>query len=182
MRRGVAALAGITVLGLCGCGTTAFQPLRVGADLAGGFTGERLDDSHYRVTLNGAVSTPRAQVDAYLLYRAAELTALNGCGWFEMVGQHGGAPAVVQRAGVSGSGYWRPSWTFHSRAGWGDPWGGPYWGAYDVDRYDAYQATADIAIHRGPKPADDTLAFDARQVMQSLGPRIVRPGEAPAHS
>jgi hypothetical protein len=184
MLRAAAALACISTLGLCACGTTPpVQPLRPGAELAGGFIGERLDESHYRVTLNGADSTPRAQVDAYLLYRAAELTALNGCDWFEMVGARRDGRAVApQPVGAGGWGYWRPRWTFHARAGWGDPWGGPYWGAYDVDRYDSYQATADIAIHHGPKPRDNAFAFDARQVMQSLGPKIIRPGEAPDHS
>ena len=38
-----------------------------------------------------------------------------------------------------------------------------------------YQATAEIVLYKGHKPASDPQAFDARQVKENLGAQIVRP-------
>ena len=40
--------------------------------------------------------------------------------------------------------------------------------------YDRYEATAEIVVGSGPKPAGDPNAFDAREVVQNLGPRLAR--------
>jgi hypothetical protein len=51
-----------------------------------------------------------------------------------------------------------------------------------VDTIDRYDASAEVVVGHGPKPANDPRAFDARQVMQNLAAKIVRPGEAPPHA
>ena len=38
-----------------------------------------------------------------------------------------------------------------------------------------FEASAEIQMRRGPKPADEPRAFDARSVMATLGPQIQRP-------
>ena len=38
-----------------------------------------------------------------------------------------------------------------------------------------FEATAEIVMRKGPKPADDPRAFDARGVMENIGPRVMRP-------
>ena len=67
--------------------------------------------------------------------------------------------------------------TFHPRVG-------------DLSRYDHlrvplgfrygltanWEATAEIVMSRGPRPAGDGRVFDARQVIERLGPTIRRPG------
>ncbi|KAK0358834.1 hypothetical protein LTR94_033752 [Friedmanniomyces endolithicus] len=40
---------------------------------------------------------------------------------------------------------------------------------------DRYEATAEIVMGRGPKPAGDPNAFDAREVINNLGSRVTRP-------
>ena len=45
----------------------------------------------------------------------------------------------------------------------------------DVRTVDKYEATAEIFMGKGAKPADDPRAFDARQVIANLQPRIVYP-------
>ena len=45
----------------------------------------------------------------------------------------------------------------------------------DVRTVDKYEASAEIVMSRGAKPADNPRAFDARAVIENLGPRIVRP-------
>jgi hypothetical protein len=179
MRPIATALAIALAACLAACATaTPYQPLARGNAVTGGFTDERLDDTHFRVTFKGNDMTSRMRVENYLLYRAAELTADQGYDWFEMVDHHthdsGSALVTPAFGGRYGWGYWRPSWTYFDGPGF-EPFGGPMWGAYDLERIDAYQATADIAVGHGPKPAGDPRAFDARQVMANLGPKIVRP-------
>jgi hypothetical protein len=43
--------------------------------------------------------------------------------------------------------------------------------AYPIDEYTAF---ADVQMFRGEKPADDPRAYDARDVLNRLGPTIVR--------
>ncbi|MCY3224116.1 CC0125/CC1285 family lipoprotein, partial [Acinetobacter baumannii] len=73
--------------------------------------------------------------------------------------------------------YWGPSWGY-CRYGSGSPWDryGP-WGAndFDVRQVDRFEANAEIVLGRGPKPAGDPNAFDAREVIQNLGPQVTRP-------
>jgi hypothetical protein len=185
MRRAALAFAAAISLGLAGCETpTPYQPLATTNAVSGGFTDQRIDDTHFKVSFAGNAMTSREQVETYLLYRAAELTASQGFDWFEMVDRHtrNKGTTYVEPDPFYGHGYawgyWRPYWRYHGSFGWGawDPyWGGPFWGGYDVERIDRYEAIAEIAVHHGPKPAGDPKAFDAHQVMDNLGPKIVRP-------
>jgi hypothetical protein len=43
---------------------------------------------------------------------------------------------------------------------------------YDVRQVDRYEASAEIIMGRGPKPAGDPNAFDAREVIANIGPRV----------
>jgi hypothetical protein len=177
MKRIAIVVAATLALGLAGCETapTPYQPLSSSNAVSGGFTDQRLDDTHFRVTFKGNDLTSREQVETYLLYRAAELTTSQGFDWFEMVDRHTENRGSTFIGGYGG--YWAPYWRFHGGWGWGgwDPfWDGP-WGAYDVQRIDQYEAIAEIAVGHGPKPERDARAFDARQVLANLAPKIVRP-------
>jgi hypothetical protein len=169
-------------LSLAACETaTPYQPLAAGNAVSGGFTDQKLDDTHMRVSFQGNDATSREQVETYLLYRAAEVTVDQGFDWFEMVQRHThntGETYVTPNFVGPWGGYWAPYWAYDRGLGWGywDPyWGGPFLGGYDVERIDRYKATAEIVMGHGPKPADNPRAFDARQVMANLGPKIVRP-------
>lgn len=175
---------------LAACTTpTPYQPLTTGTMSPGGYTDQRLDDTHFRVTFSGNTVTSREQVEDFLLYRAAELTTSKGFDWFAMVERHtentGETYVTPDFYGYGpGWGYWRPAWRFHRHGGWvGGPWGGPWgWDDYEVERFDRYTASADIVVGHGAAPAGDKRAFDAHAVMTNLGPKIVRPGEAaPTH-
>jgi hypothetical protein len=176
--RTLAVLAASTLaLGLAACETaTPYQPLARGSKVYGGFTDQRLDADHVRVSFRGNSVTSRATVENDLLYRAAEITAQSGYDWFETVDHH---TDVKQRTYVDpgpwGYGYFAPYWTVWGR-GYGRRgfWGGPYWDpGFDVETVQRYDATADVLMGRGPKP--DPRAFDARQVLANLGPHIKRP-------
>jgi hypothetical protein len=43
-----------------------------------------------------------------------------------------------------------------------------------VREIDRFEASAEIVMGRGAKPAGDPNAFDAREVIQNLGPRVTR--------
>jgi hypothetical protein len=75
-----AAIAAIgLVVGLSACETaTPYQPLQQHSEVSGGFTDQRLDQNHARVTFQGNTVTSRETVETYLLYRAAEVTISQG--------------------------------------------------------------------------------------------------------
>ena len=60
--------------------------------------------------------------------------------------------------------------------GFGDPFfGGPFFGGGIIDTIDKYEANAELIVGRGPKPADNIRAFDARDVIRNLESTIVLP-------
>ena len=128
----------------------------------------------------GNADTSRQTVESYMLYRAAQLTLNNGYDWFETVERHTqGQTEVVGPYdpwwGPYGP-YWRPYWRAYGRGGWG-AWG-PGWGpGWDVNTITRFEASTEIVMHHGPKPADHPRGLDAHQVVTNLGPHIVLPGQ-----
>lgn len=189
-RKSVAILASIALAGLVAACTTAtpYQPNIAGQKVSGGFSEMRVEENRYRVTFSGNSLTSRQTVEGYLLYRAAELTVEQGFDWFAIVDRN---TDVDRRTYVDsdpffspwygpGYGYWRPSWRYYGGGygwrGWDPYWGSPFWGdSIDVRTVTKFEASAEVIMHRGAKPADDPRAFDARAVVTNLGPRILRP-------
>ena len=135
-----------------------------------------MDDTHFRVSFSGNDVTSREQVETYLHYRAAELTATHGFDWFEMVDRHTQNTGETFIDAYGPYGYWRPSWRFGRRGGFGG-WYDPFWGPdATLDTIDRFNASAEVVVGHGPKPANDPRAFDARQVMaEPRAAKIVRP-------
>ncbi|HEY4030388.1 MAG TPA: hypothetical protein VGM25_08595 [Caulobacteraceae bacterium] len=184
MKRALMAALAVTVLagGLSACVTaTPYQQINPKDREAGGYGDVRLDADHWRVTFSGNTVTSRETVERYLLYRAAELTLSQGGDWFEETQQGTDRKTDVYvdpYYGGWGYGYgWRPAWRFRHGgfyggwATWGPGWAYDPWGP--VSSFDRYEASAEIAIGKGPKP--DAKALDAHEVMMNLGPGIVRP-------
>jgi len=193
-RRAAAIVASLALAGLVSaCATaTPYQPNIPGQAVSGGFSEQRLESDRFRVTFAGNSLTSRDTVEAYLLYRAAELTVQQGYDWFTIVERdvERDRRTYVERDpfyrpwyGPS-YGYWRPYWRYYGGGfGWRtwDPyWGDPFWAdRMDVRTVEKFEATAEIVMRRGPKPADDARAFDARGVMENIGPRVMRPVAKP---
>jgi hypothetical protein len=165
-------LAGMA-LGLAACATsTPYQP----ADRGGyGFSEQRIEAAKYRITFRGNSSTSREIVENGLLYRAAEVTVANGFDYFVVIEsdteQRRSYTTTTDPAffGHYWYGFPRRYYAFPYYAyGWG--WG-PAWGA-GFDTYTReitrYSAVAFISMGKGPKPADNPQAFDAREVMENL--------------
>jgi hypothetical protein len=187
----VFAAAAIVALaaGLAGCETaTPYQPLVGGHASAGGYSETRIEPDRWRVTFAGNSLTSRETVEGYLLFRSAELTVQLGFDWFSIVDRQTNRdtrtyvePDPLYHPWYGGGfGYWRPSWRYYGGGfGWRswDPfWGDPFWAdRMDVRTVEKFEASAEIVMHHGPKPADDPRAFDARSVVDNLRPKIQYP-------
>ena len=82
-----------------------------------------------------------------------------------------GSTTTVPNAGrFSYYGYGRPFPYY----GWGYRWD-PFYRDYDLQERNRYTAMAYIRLGKGTKPTDLTTAYDARLVVENLGPVITRP-------
>lgn len=193
IKRAALAAALAMVAGLTACATaTPYQPQASSQRASGGFTDLRLEQDRYRVSFAGNSLTSRETVERYLLYRAAELTTQQDYDWFETADRRTDRSTTTtiesdpfMRPGFDyGAGYgsWRPSWRYYGpRYGGWRTWD-PYWGdpfftnRAKVRTVQKFEATAEIVLHKGPKPAGDPRAYDAREILISLGRDIQRPG------
>ncbi len=189
-RKAAAIVASLALSGLLAACTTAtpYQPNIRGQAVSGGFSEQRIEPNRFRVNFAGNSLTSRETVEGYLLFRAAELTVQEGYDWFAVVDRNTEADrrTYIERDPFYSPwygptyGYWRPSWRYYGGGfGWRswDPfWGDPFWAdRVDVRTVTKFEASAEIVMNRGAKPADDPRAFDARAVIENLGPRIIRP-------
>jgi len=190
MRRVLAAAAVAALgLGLAACETaTPYQPAPPGPAAGGyGYRDYRIDATHWRVSFSGNSLTSRETVEKYLLYRAAELTVQQGFDWFQTTDRHtekstrfyGQTDPFYASPFWSTYGWgWRPYWRFGGAFGWRswDPWGGGPFLAnqVDIEQVNRYEAAAEIVMGHGPAPEGQRV-FNAREVVQNLGPSITRP-------
>ena len=187
VRRGAAvALLASAMLVVAGCVTeTAYRPATGSGFERAGYSDRMIEPNRFMVSFAGNSYTSRDTVERYLLYRSAELTVQQGYDYFILSDRNTdkrtrtyATPSFA--GGPYGYGYWGPSWRYRGRGfGWRswDPfWGDPFFDrSIDVQTIDKYEASAEIVLGRGPKPADNVRAFDAREVMRNLGPTIVTP-------
>lgn len=156
---------------LAGCSTpTPYQPLTDGF----GYSDQLLEQNRFRVTFSGNSDTPRSTVENYLLYRAAEVTVKSGFDYF-VIADRETEPTrtyISSFDGYPGFGYYRysPGWYGYDGLGMGMGMG-----MATTTAITSYQAYADIVMFSGNKPATNVHAFNAREVMNALGPSIVRP-------
>ena len=188
-----ASAAAAMALSACAAYPTPYQPIGLrGAPASGGFSEVQLEPNRFRVNFAGNSYTERQTVENYLLLRASELTLSQGFDWFTTVqrdterqtryrdyglGRSGfGYPGYGLGYSRFGYGGFAPSWRYYGRAGWS-----PFYDSFGWDRdvdireINRYEATAEIVMGRGPKPANDPRAFDARDVTRSLGAYVARP-------
>lgn len=171
-------LAATAALALSACATaTPYAPAGYNNSRYG-YADQRIDENRFRVSFSGNSVTSREQVEMSLLLRAAEITLETGNDWFATVNR---ATERDVRYATSPDPffydryrYWGPSWRYH-RGGFWRPWYDPFGPSFDVREIDRYEAAAEIVVGDGPKPSGDSNAFDAREVVQNLGPRLARP-------
>lgn len=192
LKTAAAALAIALVSVTAGCATypTPYQPYvpEGGRGIHGGYSDQQLAPDRFLVRFHGNEFTSRDRVEGYLLYRAAELTLQNGFDSFLLIDRH--TEHDVQTYATPdpfyspfygpGYGYWRPSWSYYVGGyGWNywHPGMGRFWyDTVDIRTIEAFEASAEIMLRKGPPPAGDPRVFDARQVIAQLGPIIQVPG------
>ena len=161
-----AALLLLAALLACASAPTPYRPASDGF----GYRDQQLESNRYRVSFAANSATALDAVQDYALYRAAELTLAGGHDYFQVVdrstesrstGVGGPRLGVGVGSGGSGSGLGIGLSTFL---------GGPG-GGYAED----HTVSLDILTFAGTKPADDTEAYDAREVLRRLEPAIQRP-------
>ncbi|MCI3130778.1 CC0125/CC1285 family lipoprotein [Phenylobacterium aquaticum] len=184
--RALAAVAALAALSACAT-ATPYQPRLAQQAVAGGFSEQRIEPNRFRVTFAGNSLTSRETVESYLLFRAAELTQAQGYDWFSIADRQTDrrTQTYLQTDPFYNSwygshfGHFAPTWRYHGGHGW-NTWdshmGGPFFAnRIDVRTIQKFEATAEIVMARGAKPLDDPAAFEARAVLENLGPRIQRP-------
>jgi hypothetical protein len=176
--RQVAAIALLGVVAAC-THPTPYQP--AATDQGEGYTTQRIESNRFRISFRGNSVTSRQTVDTYMLYRAAEVTLQNNADYFVIVNKDVDKNTGYENYGDDLAWGWGGGW------GWRHGWGGAgaWGGGFDYSRpVNTYDAIADIIVYRGAKPANNPYAYDAHEVLNAVGPTIVRiapaPGAAPA--
>ncbi|WP_231731786.1 CC0125/CC1285 family lipoprotein [Sphingomonas sp. CCH5-D11] len=174
---------------VAGCATeTPYRPATGSGFYRTGFSERQVEANRFLVNFAGNTVTDRDTVERYLLFRAAELTLQNGFDYFVTVDRQTDRQARTYSTPGAGfgpgwgyggwGGYWGPSWRFYGRpwGGWGGwgPWGGGF-NDFDVRTVDRYEASAEILMGKGAPPAGEVRAFNARDVVERLGPTIILP-------
>ena len=189
----VVALAASTTL-VAACATeTAYRPATGSGFNRTGYSDTRIETNRFRVTFAGNTVTDRDVVERYLLFRAAELTLQNGFDYFVMADRDTDRQARTystpgyggwgQGFGGFGGGLWGPRWGFYGRGfgyrAWDPFWGGP-WGGFggaggDIRTIDRYEASAEIVMFKGTPERGNVRAFNARNVVETVGPTVRLP-------
>lgn len=141
-----------------------------------GYAERKIENNRYSISFNGNALTERDTVESYLLFRAAELTLEQGYDYF-VVSQRATddeTRLVPFGGGPSRYGFY-PHYSWYSpRFGW-HPFYDPFWNDTTYREVTRYEATAEVVLMKGQKPADNPQAFDARQVRDNLAGKIIRP-------
>lgn len=165
MRAGAIAV-GALVLIAC---VTPYQ--RQGA--RGGFSDARLDATTFRVTFKGNGYTSRERVENYLHYRCAEVTLESGYDYFVVLDANTEARHGSYTTPTHVNSYTSGSATYVG--------GGTAYGQATTTTtvtpgqtysWTKHGATAVIKVFRGQKQQDEPGVYDAREVIQYLGPSI----------
>lgn len=185
---------------LAACATaTPYQPASEPGAFDG-FSQQMIESDRARITFAGNSLTKRDTVENYMLYRAAETAVERGFDWFELQERDVETKTRVRvTPGLSsaydpyfGYSFFRPrfGWSngyrysrfsgFRQRRGFGfrgfyDPFYDPFFDDIDVREITKYRANAEVRFGNGPKPAERSNAFDARSVIENLGPSIKLP-------
>ncbi len=188
----LAALVSTTFL-VAGCATeTAYRPATGQGFYRTGYTDRQIEPNRFLISFAGNSVTSRDTVERYLFFRAAELTLQQGYDYFLMADRNTDRQSQLQSTpgfggygyGGFGGGFWGPSWRYWGRGfgyGYYDPFYGPagYGGfggpGFDLRQIDRYEASAEIVMRKGPIPGDNLRAFDARKVVQTIGPSVNLP-------
>ena len=141
-----------------------------------GYSDQQLDNGRYRITYEGNSSTSLSTVENYVLLRAAEVTLANGHDYFVVLDSN---TESMRRFVTTGTSFGRGGFGrrgFFYGSGFGRGFGGGFGSDFSTTRERLrYSVGTIIEIRRGDKPAGDSTAYDARQIINNVGPAVARP-------
>ena len=155
------------VLAACAVPPTPYQPRLDGQ----GYAEQQLDSRTWRVEFVGNTVTPRETVENYLLYRAAEIMLFGGYDTFVILEKD-----LERNVDYQGYGGYGPSFggsVFHSRR-----FGYGLGGSYGPEGYYArvnYAGYVTVRTHQGGVVPAGAVVYNARELVQQLGPTIRLP-------
>ena len=157
------------VIGISGC-ATVYKPY----GLTGGYSDVQYDANTFRVEFRGNGYTPRETVEAYLLYRCAELTVQAGYDYFVMFD----ADTEALQRSVPLPGAYTATTTGYATSYGNRTYGsatttGTYYPGVTM-KETRYRRTTLVKAFKGLKPADHPDVYDAREVLHYLGRRVGR--------
>jgi hypothetical protein len=167
-RLAVALLAAL--LGLAACGTpqpTPYQP----AGAAGGYAERPIAGGLVEVVFRGNTVTPPERVEAYALYRAAEIAANRGADRLAVLDK----TVRENRREVRDYDPWPGYVGYGNRSGVGFGYSVP---VYRSRTYSYTTYTAELLVRPlppGVAPTEPAPLYDVGDLLQRLGPSIQRP-------
>lgn len=117
-----------------------------------GYAEMLVQPNRLRISYNGDTLTPRETVETYLLYRAAESTLERGFDYFAIAAHDARENSRYETIG-----------------------GRPRFGGVTVRQISNHTAMAEIIMFEGEAPPPVANVYDAREVVQTLDTRILRP-------
>lgn len=194
MKHLISACAALLALGACATAT----PYQAAVNSNDGYVDQQIETNRWAISFAGNTLTERQTVETYLLYRAAELTKQNGYDHFQIVSRDTDAQSRFVSIGFSSPfyynfygfgphhgfyntrfrgrgfsrfhGFYGPGFR-HGFGGYHDPF---YGGPSSFQERVNYEATAEIIMHHGEKPAEAAF-FDAEDVLVNLSGQIQLP-------
>lgn len=162
--RAICLLCGL-LLAACIAMPTPYQP----RDGDYGYSQQQIDSLTWRVEFTGNSVTPRATVDNYLMYRAAEVMKFGGYDRFVLLDKN------IERTDV----YYGSGYVPHLGTGWYDRGFGMWYSSPEVYRSSSrYAGTATVRAYTGGPPPANAPVFVVDEVMAQLAPTIVMPPPA----
>jgi hypothetical protein len=175
LRKTGLAVSVAAALVLAGCASTPLYAPQT-RDGASGYAEQKLDETHYRVTFNGRLTTSRNRVEDALMLRAAEVTQAAGYSHFVIATRE----TDKEEFGPRRTSFIDrdPFFFYGPRYGrWG--YYDPFWRssafAWSEDRNERYVAYADIALLDRSRAASEAEAINAAEVIANLRDKVAPP-------
>jgi hypothetical protein len=186
------AVTSLALLGACASTGSTYTPFQPATPGKFGFTDQRIETNRFRVTFEGNSATTRQRVEDSLLLRAANLTLENSYDWFQIVNR-ATDPKTYQVSYPSLSSSWgggygyyggfatvrtwsrRQGWVYYRQPVFASPFYSGFGDEVETRDVTRFQASAEIILGKGAKPANQADAFDARDVTANLTSRVMAP-------
>ncbi len=160
------AFAALLSLTFHGCTPTSYHATSKGT----GYIDRKLDEDRYQVSYTANAMTSRQKVKHYLLYRAAEITLDSGNKKFVVLEQH---PGRGRLEGVKYRDESKPYEFEHHHLWFEDQNVSQEYSTTTYKPLSQYTATATFQSFSGEEPPEDGKVFDARELIELLGPSVL---------